>query len=646
MPEGARNPDRLNIEYLDLSGGLNEAPPTQIGKNELSELVNWFPYGQVLHRRGGVQYLTLEPCPVPINSVRTYVKLDRTQDTNQLDFAQATFICGASDSVWRYDPLGRWRQLDGSPMASADEPWTMRQYNNAIYMCRRGAGLRVTRAPFTQLYQAGIPAPATASFLLGPQDGGPLKIGAYEYVVTFRNSITRAESGRSKPVRTTISADGKWVKVSNLPQPPAGSQANEIRIWRSLRVGGTPPTDPFDEYYYLATVPAGTTVYEDHKDQIELGALLGTRNDVPPGNVYLFEIWEERAWLSDGREVIWSEVAQPESYYYRNRMLCGPDDGSTITALVGWQNRLIMPKTEAIYYMLHTGPNEFSREVFSDRHGCWAGHSMRSFESMLIWFGGDDFYRSDGGAPYSITPIKLEQTMARIPFERRQEVYAAVFPRRSWYLASIPQREGNNEWREILCYNYKTQAWSRFRHFMSEAIQLKLPAQQKEIRWVRELPGGNLDDGVVCVTGDGHIYQYDSGLFDRPGAMTEMGPWYDIPIPCTLRTAAIPVPKGDSRQWVRRFRLLCTNVYGRLRAMLIRDQQTTDNMRELPIDPRAGQGGRWLDPARRWKLYNLNSRLLGATNQIELEHVGRDEVRVESISVEVTARPEYDQRAL
>ncbi len=198
-------------------------------------------------------------------------------------------------------------------------------------------------------------------------------------------------------------------------------------------------------------MPTGTDVYEDRKTQDQIGALLGTRTEAPPGNVYLFDIWEERAWLSDGSYVIWSEVGAPEQYYYQNRVLVGPDDGSTVTSLVAWGNRLIIGKTEGIYYMLHTGPNEFSREVLSDRHGCWAGHSMRSAEGILLWFGGDGFYRSDGGKPYSITSTRVEKTLAKLPFAKRQEVYAAVYPRNSWYLASIPQE---NDDRVILGYNY------------------------------------------------------------------------------------------------------------------------------------------------------------------------------------------------
>jgi hypothetical protein len=644
MPEPPRTPDRFPVEFLDFSGGLNEQPPTKLALNELHKLENWFPFGKILRRRGGVQFITQVPAPVPINSVLTYVEIDRSKPTNQLDFEQATFVAGADQSVLVYDPIAKWRTLDSAAIGLSTEPWITRQYNNAIYMCRRGSGLRVTRPPFRTLYAAGIPQPVTNNFTLTQMDNGPLFAGTYEYVITHRNSQTRAESGRSRAQRIQLSADAKFVKLASLVQPPAGSQANEIRIWRSLRVEGTPPEDEFDEYYYLATVPAGTSIYEDRKEQIELGALLGTRNDIPPGNVHLFEIWEERAWLSDGREVIWSEVAQPESYYFRNRMLCGPDDGSIVTALVGWGNRLMMPKTEVMYYMMHTGPNEFSREVFSDRHGCWAPHSMRAFETILLWFGGDSFYRSDGGPPYSITSDKLERTLARLPFDRRHEVYAAVYPRHSWYLASIPQRDQfGAEWRVIMGYNYKTNAWFTFRHFDPDLATVPLTEEQKYLHWIREVPGGNLDDGLLTVSRDGHIYQYDRGNVDRPGPVGG-GPQTTIPIRCVLRTPAIPIPKSDSRYWLRRFRLLCDTVYGTLRAFVLRDEVSYDKERLMPVNAAGSQGGRWLP--RRWKLYNLNSVMLGATNQLELEHVGRDEVRLEGVAVESTVRPEYDQRAV
>lgn len=633
MPEPARNPERIPNQWLDLSGGMNEAPSTKLAENEVSDLVNWYPFGKVLRRRGGVQYLTLEPCAGRITSVATYVKPDPKSATLQLDFSKATFIAASEEQVWRYEPLSRWRQLVSAAIPASTEPWHMRQYNNAIYMCRRGAGLRVTRSPFKTLYSAGVAAPASSTFLLSEQADGTLFSGAYEYVVTFRNSVTKAESGRSDPRRITLTVDNKWVRIANLIQPPPGSQANEIRIWRSLRVDGTPGDDPFDEYYYVATVPVGTTVYEDKKTQDQLGALLGNRTEVPPGNVYLFEIWEERAWLSDGNYVIWSEVGAPESYYFQNKVLVGPDDGSIVTALCAWGNRLVVGKTEALYYMLHTGPNEFSREVLSDRHGCWAPHSMRSCEGILIFFGGDAFYRSDGGKPFSITTTKLEKTLKKIPFDKRHEIYAAVYPRNSWYLASIPQ-EGES--RIILGYNYKTDAWFRMRHFEDETLD----PEQRYIQWIREVPGGNLDDGMVAVTADGHIYQYDKGVFDRPGALSPAGPWRDVPIAALVKLPAIQTLKQDGRQLLRRVRILCDTVAGEFTLSLLRDG-LAEKVRSVFVD--ASRQLRTL--VRRWKLYNLNSVIMGPENQIQIEYTGREPISIEGVVAEITERPEYDQKA-
>ena len=648
MPEPARAPDRYPNQWLDFSAGMSEEPAQQLEPGEVSDLVNWYPFGKKLKRRGGVQYLSAQPCPKKITSVQTFVQVDPAQETLQLDFAKATFIAGAIDSVWRYDPVQYWRQIEGSAIPSSVEPWTMRQYNNAIYACRRGAGLRVTRPPFEFLYAAGIPQPQTATFLLSQQDSGPLAAGVYEYVLTFRNSLTKAESGRGDPVRITIGADDKWVRLANLSQPPPGSQTNEIRIWRSLRFDGTPTADPFDEYYYVGTVPVGTDVYEDKKEQDELGPLLGNRTEIPPGNVFLFDIWEERAWLSDGSYVIWSEVGAPEQYYFANRVLVGPDDGSIVTALCPWGNRLVVGKTEALYYMLHTGPNEFSREVLSDRHGCWAPHSMRSAEGILLFFGGDGFYRSDGGKPYSITSRKLQKTLKKLPFDKRHEVYAAVYPRNSWYIVSIPQENGT---RIALGYNYKEGGWFRCKHFEDGS----LTPEQQRLRWIREVPGGNLDDGMVAVTEDGHIYQYDKGVFDRPGALSAAGPWKDVPIhssvtlPTVRKLAQTLSGQRDSllgsvegRQKVRFVRILCDTVGGDFYLMLTRDGGIVDKLRQVFVN-----SSRLTRRAlRRWKVYKLTSPTRGVENQVTIEHRGRDPVEIEGIAVDFTEEPEFEQQAV
>jgi len=633
MPEPSRSPDRIPNEWLDFSGGMSEEPASQLAENQVSDLLNWYPFGKFLRRRAGVQYLTLSPCAKRLTSVATYVKPDPQSETLQLDFQKATFIAGAEDSVWRYEPLTRWRQIDSPAMGSSTEPWYMRQYNNAIYMCRRGAGLRVTRPPFETLYSAGLPAPTKSSFLLSEQTGGTLFSGAYEYVLTFRNSTTKAESGRGAPQRIVVSADDKWVRLANLDQPTAGSQANEIRIWRSLRVDGTLTDDPFDEYYYLATVPVGTTIYEDKRTQDQLGALLGNRTEVPPGNVYLFEIWEERAWLSDGNYLIWSEVGAPEQYYYRNRVLVGPDDGSVQTALCAWGNRLVIGKTEALYYMLHTGPSEFSREVLSDRHGCWAPHSMRSAEGILLWFGGDAFYRSDGGKPFSITTTKLAKTLKKIPFAKRHEIYAAVYPRNNWYLASIPQ-EGDE--RIILGYNYKTDAWFRLFHFNDET----LTPEQRYVFWIREVPGGNLDDGMVCVTKDGNIYQYDKGAFDRPGATQTVTTLKDVPITSSVTLPVVKQARVTGRQWVRFLRILCDTVRGELNLSLTADG-TISKTRAVFVD----SSRQLRRKVRRWKLFKFNSTLEASENQITIEHVGREPLPIEGVALDVTEKPSFTEAA-
>jgi hypothetical protein len=342
--------------------------------------------------------------------------------------------------------------------------------------------------------------------------------------------------------------------------------------------------------------------------------------------MYLFEMWNERGWLSNGRSVVWSEVGSPEMYDPDNLVQIEPGQGQLITCLIAWQDRLIVGKRDRIFYIQQTGPNSWNRDVLSDTHGIPSPSGATTHEGTLFFFGGDNFYRSDGGAPYAISNEEIRSTLDAIPEDEHIYVHVAVYPRRSWLLCSVPQEDGE---RVILVHNYKTGAWAKFRHWDG-------------VHWIDRLNSPFGFTAPVCVTQDGHAYDYDKGNRDRPGRPNVDTPYDEYPIICRMRTGAFAIG-ADVRQWIRRLRILCDTVGFSMIGRLFADEKATpDKEKELPLH-RGQLGGRGIP--RRWKLFNFNSELLGYAHQIEVEYSGTDPLQVEGIGVTLTEREGYEQVA-
>jgi hypothetical protein len=346
----------------------------------------------------------------------------------------------------------------------------------------------------------------------------------------------------------------------------------------------------------------------------------------PAGDTYLFEMWQERGWLSNGRLIIWSQVGAPEMYHPDDLVEIEPGQGQLITSLLAWQDRLLVAKRNRIFFIQQTGPNSWNRDTLSDTHGIPSPHGAVTLEGVLFFFGGDNFYRSDGGAPYAISNTEIRNTLDAIPQEQQVYVQVSVYPRRSWLICSVPQNDGE---RVALVHNYKTGAWTKFRHW-------------DNVHWIDRLNTPFGESAPLCVTQDGHAYDYDKGLVDRPGRPDEQTDYEEHRITCRLRSGAFATG-ADVRMWMRRFRMLCDTVGHYITATLFSDEKPDPaNQRQLPLH-RGQLGGRGI--ARRWKLFNFNSPLLGYTHQLQIEYDGRDPLQVEGIGVEFNQREGYRQVA-
>src|SRR5574341_482885 len=180
---------------------------------------------------------------------------------------------------------------------------------------------------------------------------------------------------------------------------------------------------------------------------------------LPPDLVEIGDNWQERLWCSDGKDLFFSEFGLPESFAGDAILLVFPDDGHRIRAVYGHGSRLMVGKTNKVHFVIGTDRSDFEIQTLSDKHGCYSHHSMKSAEGFLFWYGGDNFYRSDGANVESISTIKIRRLLDRIPDSRKEFVVSGISPRRGLYLSAVTLDSGTKN-THVLAYNYRTEAWT------------------------------------------------------------------------------------------------------------------------------------------------------------------------------------------
>lgn len=594
----------------DFSGGVSQGPANGLLPSESAVLRNWYPSGKKLRRRRGIQAITFSAAPT---TLREFVVHQTVLQSGSVD--QRYFVCGTDVGFVAYDAeTNVWVTLTGAAVPASTEPWTMRQYKGAIYALRRGSGLLVMRAPFSTYRRAGISAPNSAS-TVATEVAGSLPKGVYEYVFTFRNSTTAEESVRSAAVRKTSSAANKTFDLTVIPQPPAGSEADEIRIWRSLVIldPAVPPTGDIGEYRYLDTIPVGQTTYSDTTLQDGLGDVLSIRNGTPPSG-HLLEVAQERAFIADNGTVYWSEPGLLSAFYGLNFLPVFPEDGQSITALHFYDamNALLVGKQSRIVALVADGSGGYARQEFASKIGVASQRSMRSIGGVLMWFGGDNFYRSDNGEPpQSTSTLRLRDAVAGIPANRRSEVVAALRPQESQYIVSIPTATS----RAIWVYNWATNCWSEW----TSAIVLPT---------IRESVSEELGEELYAIGSDSYIYEMDKGEFDIAGGGTQSL------IAAVYRSRQVGAQKGG--MVARRVGIECSTVREQATLSLYGNDAVLASSRTIPLDQTLWSAV----PGResRYKLYAFAPNDAADHVSVQLEYSGRSSVEIESVEIEVAER--------
>jgi hypothetical protein len=476
--------ERFDLNYMDLSGGLNLGPsPTDIKDSEASSLINYLPVTSDLRLRGGFQRKTEA---YSSDGGTTYPSITGILPWSGNSPREWDLFVGTFNSFARWQPTtSLWTRVTRTDAPAPgdyplhDEPWCMLQYRSIIYAFRRDVGMRrISRSPL-QDSPPGIPAPTSAPTLA---DGaaGDIPAASFQGMVTFYSQATGAESNPSPASTVLAHAGGLRINWTNLPTaaPLTAPQVSHIRLYRTLPDKVSTVAGIQVQGYLVTTLTIGTASYVDNSLVEQLGASVSFKNSVPPASLRSGVIWQERLWTHDGRNLYVSEIGKPESIPAVNVLQVFPDDGQEITGLAADETRLFVGKDASVIYLTGNVGSDLSRHVLDANNGVTSHHTMKAVGGRLVWRSGNDVLMSEGGPGQSLTTgRKLRTYMEHVKGEQKYTEVAEVIPEQNLYVfmgrfedktAAQLKHPHAIEDRDVLAVNYETGAWGMMRFPLTE----------------------------------------------------------------------------------------------------------------------------------------------------------------------------------
>lgn len=567
----------------DLSGSLNEGvKSTHIEDNEFSYLRNMYQFGPYLRRRNGVDALTQTAFAESLRTIFAYKKSTGNYQVLAGGKTKIGFLDGGTVTALPH--------VDGVDFTSSENPWSMVQYKDSVYMAR-ASSRGVQRSDGTVVMDAGIPGPTTAPSA-AQGSAGNLAAGDYKYVVTFLNRTTETE-GDFSPVSAAVTlAASKRADVSSIPTS-LNAQVNARNLYRTT-------ANQSGEYFFVAQIADNfTTTYEDNVADEDLGAAVSLDNGLPPTIALYLEVWRQRLFVVDGENLWFSRAGFPEQFAEDFFLEVFPDDGHELRGVKAYGNRLLVGKTNKMHYVVGVDESDFELLTLSDKHGLASHHSMQVAEGVAFWFEGKDFFQTDGAQVIGMGRPYVQDTIDALTDSEKERMVSWIFPDLKWYCTCAPDSG------VVFVANYKTRTWTIFEHG-----DLAAPT------YVAEFADENFGRVMYAVFDDGHIYQWHTGNDDAGGAIT-----------CRVQTKSYGFDAHAFMKAVRRVNILTPKIAEVMTARLFRDQETSHTKEHSDVN---------LNASRRWKRLNIsNLRKRGATVRMEFEYNGASDFEINALAFEM-----------
>lgn len=261
------------------------------------------------------------------------------------------------------------------------------QANNMLFGCTGSAGFKIFKDSGTLYVRAiGGRAPTSApTGTIGEPSSGVMN-GLYEFVCTFYNSKTGVESAVS-PIYSPIALVNQNIDINVSGIGTPNLDYDKVNIY--IRRGGA-TVFVRNASMQVATGDTSTVLNlgNDDIDNLFTQAPLENENGVFPANITDICWHLSRMFATDGVNLYYSKVGEPENWNALNFELVNPNDGQKIIALHSVNETVLLVLKERSCYLL-VGDTSQSWEIrlLTQSIGCTAKKSVAEGEGVIGWWG-------------------------------------------------------------------------------------------------------------------------------------------------------------------------------------------------------------------------------------------------------------------
>lgn len=218
--------------------------------------------------------------------------------------------------------------------------------------------------------------------------------GTYQYLLTYYNTETGAESDISPITPEYKFASGGSVTFTNLP---VTTKADKKRLYR---VGGA-----LSNFALVAQLDMAVTSYTDNLADTDIdGRILSSRGYLPaPARLSYIEESGGMLFGAVGTTVRFTPIGKPDAWPAEYEI----PFGTAITGLAEVANGVLVFTRTRTYIITGTGPTTLAKQLVDPTQGCVAASSIQKLAGNAIWVSTVGICVSSGGRPEVISRAKL-----------------------------------------------------------------------------------------------------------------------------------------------------------------------------------------------------------------------------------------------
>ena len=391
---------------------------------------------------------------------------------------------------------------------------------NAVYVCDGATNDRrkillngFTPAPALYWAPWGMETPDITGLTVTAGGSGVMD-GDYEISVSYRNEDSGAVSNRSASVAVTATGGESivvnWAAVSTLPP-----EATHIKIHiRKLDLTSL----------FFEAVDAPTTRGRGLTDEVTLNLSVAQLNQLiilspgttdhsrPPAQIRGSAWHVSRMFVFDDTNLYWSNLGAPEEFNPSASQPINPKDGGKIiTILQVHDSLLLILKSNGVWGLFGTAPEDWELRVIAPGIGCAAPHSAQVLDGKVLWWSEDGpMLWSQQGPPIPIGRDLLgDVTGASVIDPAHLSQLCSVVDakaHRVWWSATVHNTSQNSL---IFPFNTRLGVWESHEWDPFEVSALGVGVDPDGITW------------VYAGSPYGRLFEYGSSPYD--GARTSNG---------------------------------------------------------------------------------------------------------------------------